>query len=677
MRRFIISALVLSAVTANAQVKNGMVGINTDEPRVTMHIEPGVSESKGLIIPRITAAQMKTMTSLAHFGADHHAIITYLKETLPLADRTGKLVDVAEPGYYYYDNTTGVQKWKTFGGGAEQDLRMVGTNHLTKEAGVGFNGSNMGTGGFNIGIGAVTYNLANNNTSMSGGGNIALGRLIYTAPNTGTMSGSENTAIGRQLFQMSPSGGSIEGRGNVAMGESIYILSKANAKISNSAQYNTGIGQSIFTLQNGDFTGQENVGIGQELYSMQSGDMVGNNNIGMGKRIYIFNKTAGAVFIGSNNTGIGDSIFNLTDGDFTGGNNIGLGIDQYHLVSGNMAGGYNVSIGYNSYYVQNGNMTNIASNNIALGRGIYNLFNPTTSTFSGYNNIGIGDTLYNISSGNLAGNNNIGIGNNAYNLSSGDMTNSASNNIALGNSVFHLASNSNATFSGEGNIGIGYRAFQRMGSGGTNAVLSGNYNMGMGNSALGSNVGGLTGDDNIAFGFQAMYSNWGDVSGSSNIALGRRALYSNWDGYAGSNNIGIGEQALYNGSGNTGDKNIAIGYYAGSNLGHGNGNVFLGNSTLGSDTAGVLDNVVSIGHGISPSSSNSADNVILLGNNDTTNAPKIGMGTYKPQSKLDVNGEVRVGNESGACTYDNRGAIRFDGSNFYGCNGSTWKQLDN
>ena len=35
MRRFIISALVLSAVTANAQVKDGMVGINTDEPRAT------------------------------------------------------------------------------------------------------------------------------------------------------------------------------------------------------------------------------------------------------------------------------------------------------------------------------------------------------------------------------------------------------------------------------------------------------------------------------------------------------------------------------------------------------------------------------------------------------------------------------------------------------------------
>ena len=35
MKRLIFSALVLSGMTANAQVKNGMVGINTDEPRAT------------------------------------------------------------------------------------------------------------------------------------------------------------------------------------------------------------------------------------------------------------------------------------------------------------------------------------------------------------------------------------------------------------------------------------------------------------------------------------------------------------------------------------------------------------------------------------------------------------------------------------------------------------------
>ena len=188
MKRLIFSALVLSAVTANAQVKNGMVGINTDEPRATMHIEPGVSESKGLIIPRITAAQMKTMTSLAHFGADHHAIITYLKETLPLADRTGKLVDVATPGYYYYDNTTGVQKWKTFGGGAEQDFKALPAslpgyyNYLSKGSGIGGNGTDLGTGFNNIGIGTGSFNFANS-SDMTGNQNIGMGIRAFQFPN--------------------------------------------------------------------------------------------------------------------------------------------------------------------------------------------------------------------------------------------------------------------------------------------------------------------------------------------------------------------------------------------------------------------------------------------------------------------------------------------------------------
>lgn len=141
--------------------------------------------------------------------------------------------------------------------------------------------------------------------------------------------------------------------------------------------------------------------------------------------------------------------------------------------------------------------------------------------------------------------------------------------------------------------------------------------------------------------------------------------------------IGIGEDALYNSSGNTGDKNIAIGYYAGFNSGHGNGNVFLGNQSLGSDTAGQLDNVVSIGHGVSPTSWDSTDNVILLGSNNTTNSPKIGMGTYNPQAKLDVNGGVRVGKEA-ACTSANEGTIIYDSTTkkFQGCDGTSWVNLN-
>ena len=117
MNKILFMSLLLSGIAANAQTTNGMVGINTNQPKATLHIEAGASENKGLIIPRITPAEMKTMSSQPHFGQDQNAIITYLKQDLPVADRTGKLVNVAEAGYYFYNHTAA--KWQKFGGGAE------------------------------------------------------------------------------------------------------------------------------------------------------------------------------------------------------------------------------------------------------------------------------------------------------------------------------------------------------------------------------------------------------------------------------------------------------------------------------------------------------------------------------------------------------------------------------
>ena len=559
MRRFIISALVLSGMTANAQVKDGMVGINTDEPRATMHIEPGVSESKGLIIPRITAAQMKTMSNLAHFGADHHAIITYLKEDLPAADQTGKLAEVSEAGYYFYNHT--IAKWQKFGGGAEQDFKALPTsspgqyNYISKGAGIG--GTSLGAGFGNIGIGGSgTFNFANS-SDMTGNQNIGLGTAAFQFLNGATMSSTGNIGIGAILYSLYH-GGSMSG---------------------------------------------------------------GGYNIGMGLNIYTSQKT-NAQFTGGFNTGIGQNTFNLTDGDLTGNDNIGMGQYLYNLSSGNMAGNRNIGIGQSSYYVQNGNITTTASDNIALGNSIYRLSNSSTSTFSGYGNIGIGQYIY-TSGGDITGNGNIGIGSNGLSTGAGGLT--GSNNIA------------------------------------------------MGNSSLGGSVA-VSGSRNIALGTNAMYSNGHSVTGNKNIAIGERALFANGIDVQGDNNIAIGESALFTNGSSRGNENIGIGTRGGAYHNLGNGNVFLGNGSLSTDTP-QIDNVIAIGHGMSLSSWNTADNVILLGKE--TLDPKIGMGTYKPQSKLDVNGEVRVGNESGNCTSSNRGAIRFDGTHFYGCTPSGWKQLDN
>ena len=542
MKRLIFSALVLSAVTANAQVKNGMVGINTDEPRATMHIEPGVSESRGLIIPRITADQMKTMTNLAHFGADHHAIITYLKEQLPAADRTGKLVDVADPGYYYYDNTTGVEKWRTFGGGAEQDLRVVGNNHITQDAGVGGTATSVGTGGGNIALGRGTLN-----SNTTGWGNIVLG---VNALNNNT-TGFGNIAQGTLALE-----NNTTGYNNIALG--------ANALMYNS-------------------TGTDNIALGNETLIGQNGNLM------------------------------------------TGSQNIALG--RYSL-RGNTTGHRNIAIGQTALKGQGHLQPVEGSSNIAIGSGA--LSNTTT----GSGNIAFGG---NALLGNTAGGANIAIG--AFAIGAPNVYSQGSQNIGIGNSTLQYLT------TGSNNIALGSNALGN--------ISTGYYNIAIGKQALeGMNhtTNPMTGVYNIALGYQALRQN----SGDHNTANGYRAL---------ENNI-------------SGKYNVSLGNQSGDWI-KGNGNIHIGNHQLAIPMTGQLNNVVAIGNGVSTNSSNSTDNVILLGKTGL-DAPRVGVGTYKPQAKLDVAGAVRVANDTSACTSANEGAIRYNKptKKFQGCDGTGWVNLN-
>ena len=94
--------------------------------------------------------------------------------------------------------------------------------------------------------------------------------------------------------------------------------------------------------------------------------------------------------------------------------------------------------------------------------------------------------------------------------------------------------------------------------------------------------------------------------------------------------------------------------------------------------AGQLNNVVAIGNEMQSLIFGSAsDNVILLGKTGF-NAPRVGVGTYKPQAKLDVAGAVRVANDTSACTSANEGAIRYVSASkkFQGCDGTNWVNLN-
>ncbi|MFH1438221.1 MAG: hypothetical protein ABIJ56_21110 [Pseudomonadota bacterium] len=54
---------------------------------------------------------------------------------------------------------------------------------------------------------------------------------------------------------------------------------------------------------------------------------------------------------------------------------------------------------------------------------------------------------------------------------------------------------------------------------------------------------------------------------------------------------------------------------------------------------------------------------------------KIGIGTTDPQATLDVRGSIRAGNDTGDCTAEKAGTIRWTGTTFEGCDGTDWREL--
>ena len=315
-----------------------------------------------------------------------------------------------------------------------------------------------------------------------------------------------------------------------------------------------------------------------------------------------------------------------------------------------------------------------------------------TSLLAGSNNIGIGKGSLNANTGS----NNIAVGTSALlknTLGSGAVaigTNAlirntkGKNNIAIGTNT--LTQNTEA----DNNIAIGITALNLNTEGTNNVAIGGealtNNKKGKNNIALGPNTlrQNVDADNNFAIGLNALEAN---TIGQANMAVGNGALSRNIDGgynmafgyntmplnLTGSYNIALGYNSanqIVNGSYNT-----VIGT-GGSYINNGNGNISIGNSQAGTDTAS-LDNIIAIGHGITIDSTTPAtDNTIILGNSTAT-GPKVGVGIYIPQAKLDVNGDIRVGGTTASCSSANEGAIRYESSlkKFQGCDGSNWVSL--
>ncbi|MBT6226470.1 MAG: hypothetical protein HOI47_07430 [Candidatus Scalindua sp.] len=110
--------------------------------------------------------------------------------------------------------------------------------------------------------------------------------------------------------------------------------------------------------------------------------------------------------------------------------------------------------------------------------------------------------------------------------------------------------------------------------------------------------------------------------------------------------------------------------YAARPAGVGGGNLA---AQVGENTTAIGDNKTAIG-----------DNKTAIGNNTTainTNTTAIGALEAIPWTtdgfgSVSTTGSVKVGNDTSDCTSQNAGSIRFNGTNFEGCNGTEWVALD-
>ncbi|XHU19620.1 hypothetical protein RAO10_03295, partial [Ornithobacterium rhinotracheale] len=109
----LLSVLAMGA-SLYAQQDQGRVGINTPDPKATLDIsKDGVDDAKGVLIPRLTADEVKTMTDSGKVGDEQNSLLLYVTQPFASpANKTGKYGQIDQAGYYYYDAKDNGGKWK-------------------------------------------------------------------------------------------------------------------------------------------------------------------------------------------------------------------------------------------------------------------------------------------------------------------------------------------------------------------------------------------------------------------------------------------------------------------------------------------------------------------------------------------------------------------------------------
>ncbi|MBL0356939.1 MAG: tail fiber domain-containing protein [Chitinophagaceae bacterium] len=398
------------------------VGIGTNAPNASAQLDI-TSTNKGVLVPRLTNAQMIAITSPAN------GLLVYNTDSACFAYRN------ATAWVFLKGNATASNDWSTKGNaGTDTSKNFIGTTDNTNLI---FKRNNERSGLITLsntswGYKALQATLTNSNS------NTAIGANALQLNN----SGNENTATGAYALSSN-----ISGIGNIAIGyQALYsnaigsynTASGRNALYQNSAgSQNTAYG---FRALNFNQTSSNNTAVGANTLFFNAN---GYSNVAVGTEALFSNRDR------SNLVAIGDSaLYNNGTGAVNNEEataNTAIGSKALY---GNTTGFDNTAVGYRTL-----ESNSTGEGNTAVGRAamFYNTSGSSNSAF-GKNALGLTSGDGNTAIGHSALVNNTGDNNTAVGTYAmgGDFS-AGNNNTALG----YQAGSINT---GSGNVFLGYRA---------------------------------------------------------------------------------------------------------------------------------------------------------------------------------------------------------------------------
>lgn len=121
MKKFLLTATMLVGFVAIAQAQQGRVGINTTTPAATLDVvgtPADATKPDALLVPRLTRGQLQAKDAV--YTTTQNGALAFVSS---IADgtATGKAVNIAATGFYYYDAPNSV--WVAVGGGGASTQR--------------------------------------------------------------------------------------------------------------------------------------------------------------------------------------------------------------------------------------------------------------------------------------------------------------------------------------------------------------------------------------------------------------------------------------------------------------------------------------------------------------------------------------------------------------------------